>query len=250
MKTKMRIKLLDSDLKILEDRLIDQDGEFLIGPKEKHQGPLSLEIVLRDKDDIDKFKNYIGKLLENLPIPIRKSYGKPKVSIALMDEEPLKILLSEIEEKCKTQDDVIKYLRERNFKFVTTQFLQDRQMPIEIQKKHIDYQYLIRLIKESKDPKNDKYDPQLLLGMKIMGKKVEMIKVYLYNKFLKTIKLPWAVKSDINFKKIRHIRFPHFMIQIERDKYSLEKRKMALNPELKPSKFFTRWEPAVIEANK
>jgi hypothetical protein len=252
MKAKMRIKSLDSNLIVLKDRLVDQDTEFYNGPSEKHKGPISMEITLRDQTDINSFKSYLDKFLGDLPIPEKIKKSKtPEVDI-----EPIVQVIKEVKE-FKIQDEVIKYLRERGFKFVTAQFILDREIGTEIpcakgteQSAHEDkFQYMIRLLKEGKDPKADKYDPQLVIALDFIGKP-GVFKIYTYGKFSEKITLPWAKKSSINFKKIAHLRFPHFMVQDERDRYSLEIRKMKLNPELKPTKFFERWKPAVDKENK
>lgn len=248
MKAKMRIQLLDANLVTLKDRLVDQDTEFTLGAPEKHTGPIKLEVVLRDKADVDGIKKYLDQLLGNLPIAERKVYTK-KASTEIQ-LEPVVELLAEVKAKCKTQDEVIKYLRERNFVFMTAQGLEDRQLGVEIKDEHKEkYQFMVRQLKEAKDPKIDKYDPQLVLGINFMAKG-KFIQVYLYQKFSDKLQMPWAEKSDINFKKVAALRFPHYMIQEERDKYSLEVRKMKLNPEYKPSKLYLRWEPVVKEFNK
>jgi hypothetical protein len=251
MKTKMRIKTLNPDLTTLKDRLVDQDTEFQLGVSEKHTGPVTIEVTLRDKADISQFTKYLGQLLGDLPVTTRKVYGLGKAKSPEIDIEPVKELWEEVKKNCKTQDEVIKYLRERNFVFVTSQFIQSKSMPIDLNIAQVDkYQFMIRLLKEAKDPKGDKYDPQLVVGINFIGKeKGKTIKPYLYGKELDSIKLPWSEKPGINFKKIAFIKFPHYMTQDERDKYSLESRKMRLNPELKPTKFYLRWKPAVDELN-
>jgi len=248
---KMRVKLLNPDFTIKKDRLISQDSEFNLGAPEKHKGPITLEVTLRDKADVAQITKYLGQLLGDLPITERKVYGK-KEKVEVLDKEPIKDMLDEMTKTCKTQDDVVKYLRDRNFKFVTAQFLEDRQMGIQLVEEHKnDYQFMIRLLKETQNPLTDKYDPQLVVGIKFAGKeKGKYVRVYLYNKFESSLKLPWAAKSDINFKKIAFMKFPHYMVQEERDKYSLEMRKMKLNPELKPTKFMLRWKPVVDDFNK
>lgn len=245
----MRIKTLDSNLVTTSDRLVDQDTEFNLGPKEKHDGPLSVEVVLRDQSDISRFSKYLAQLTGSLPLPERKTYTK-SAGTQTEDLAPIEDMLKEVV-KLKTQDEVINYLRERNFKFLTSEFIQAKEMKIEIMDKHkADYQFMVRLLKEGKDPKVDKYDPQLAVGIKFIGTKGAYIQIYLYGKFKQKLELPWAKKSEVNFKKVAAMRFPHYMLQEERDKYSLEARKMKLNPELKPSKFFLRWKPAVEAENK
>lgn len=250
MKTKMRVSLLDKNLVKMEDRLVDQDTEFRLGAKLKHKGPVCLEVTLRDKQDVDDCIKYLGQLLGDLPLAERKVYKAAKKSVGILDAEPIKELLKDIERKCETLDQLIKYLREKGFKFVTSEFISDKGLPVTIKDNHKDYQFMIRCIKEAKDPKNDKFDPQLILGMKFMGEKKKGAKVYLYNKFEKTLEIDWEKKSDINFKKIQLTKFPPYMIMEEREKYRAEERKYQLNPDLERSKFWLRWNPAVEEYNK
>lgn len=246
----MRIAFLNKDLVKQQDRLVDMDIEFLSGPKEKHKGPIMLEATLRDKDDVEKFKLYLDKLTGDLPLAERKVYKSSTKNILLLPDEPLKDLIKEVEKKCKSIDEAIAYLRQRGFVFVTSQFIEDKGIGTIIKEHHKDYQFMIRLVKQAKDPKNDKYDPQLILGMKFLDGKKNGIKVYLYGKFENTLISDWAKKSDINFKKIKLTKFPHYMNKEERERYRMEERKYELNPELEKSKFWLRWAPAVKEANK
>lgn len=247
---KMRVSLLDQNLVKLDDRLVAMDSELSIGPKDKHQGPISLEITLRDKEDVSAFKTYLDKLVGDLPISERKVYKAKEKTVSLLGDEPLRELIRDTKLKCKTLDDLVKYYREKSFVFVTHEFLED--MGIKVNLKDIDKgkQYLIRKIKEAKDPKNDKYDPQMIVAVRFMGKKTKWAKVYLYGEFDQAIEIDWAKKSDINFKKLNLTKFPPYMIKEERERYRLEERKYKLNPELEKSKFWTRWHPAVEEFNK
>lgn len=250
MKTKMRIKLLDKNLIVSSDRLVDQDIEFKTGSLVKHKGPIGIEVTLRNKGDIESLKTYMEQLAGELPIAERKVYktGK-KASSSLLDEGHLEDMLKEMERKCKSLDDMVKYLRERNFKFVTSQFIQDKGFKTIIRGSHLDKQFMVRCLKEAKDPKNDKFDPQLLIAVDFMPKGPNA-KVYMYDKFLKTLVMEWDKKSDINFKKIVLTKFPTYMIAEERERYRAEERKYQIDPKLEKSKFWLRWNPAVEEVNK
>ena len=48
-KPKMRITLLDSELRCISDRLVDQATEFMQGAKVKHTDPIKLEVILTSK---------------------------------------------------------------------------------------------------------------------------------------------------------------------------------------------------------
>lgn len=250
-KPKMRVKLLDKQGIVLQDRLVDQGIEFMSGPQVKHKGPLTLEFTLKDQGDVVKLKEYIERLTGDLPIMPRKVYAKKGAApdLELYDAEPLKELVLEIEQKCKDQQQVINYLRERNFTILTPDFLSDYKLPIQLEDKDKKYQYLVRQLKEAKDPKADKYDPQLAVGVKLIGDKIEKVKIYLYGKFHKALSLPWPKETKINFKKIIFTVFPHYMVYEERTKWGLEQRKLLQNPKAKPSKFFLRWEKSILETN-
>ncbi len=250
-KPKMRVATMDGNLVKLSDRLVTMDIELNTGPKEKHKGPICVEVTLRDQEDVTRFKEYLDRLVGDLPIAERKVYKTGKKSVSLLDEEPLKELLKDMERKCKTLDEMVKYLRDKGFVFVTHQFLLDMEdlsvAGIKVKDVHNGHQFLIRRIKEAKNPINDKYDPQLIIGVKFAPAKKKGAKVYLYNEFDKTLELDWEAKSDINFKKIKLTKFPPYMTRDERDKYRVEERKYQLSPELERSKFWNRWhEPVTL----
>lgn len=251
LKPKMRISLLDNNLVKLDDRLVIMDAEFNLGPKTKHTGPIGLEVILRDKEDVNSFKVYLDKLVGDLPLPNRPTYKPPKQQISLLDEEPLKDLLKDAEKKCKSIDELITYLRNKGFVFVNHQFLSDSEFPTKVKENHLEYQFMIRKIKEAKDPKNDKYDPQLVVGIQFAPTKQPNVKVYLYNEFLRTIKMEWEEQSSTTkFKKINLTKFPPYMVKEERERYRLEERKYQLGPTLEKSKFWLRWNSAVEQFNK
>lgn len=247
MKPKIRIKFLNKDLVTIKDRLTDQTIEFTQGPVEKHTGPIQLEVTLMNKQDITSLFTYMERLAGDLPVLQKKTYTKKGESTSVMEEEPLKELVHEIKTKCKTQDEVIKFLRERHFVFLSHEFIKDFKLPIPIKDKHSDYSFMVRKIKEAKDPKNDKYDPQLAIGIKL-DKSKELTVIYLYDES-SIHKLPWAKKSDINFKSIKPMRFPVYMTEEERNRYRVEKAKYTNNTELPKSKFFLRWSPVVEDYN-
>ena len=60
-KPKMRITLLDSELRCISDRLVDQATEFMQGAKVKHTDPIKLEVVLTSKNDIESLKTSLAQ---------------------------------------------------------------------------------------------------------------------------------------------------------------------------------------------
>lgn len=242
-KAKMRIKALNTDLTVVSDRLVSMDTEFSLGPQEAHKGPLCLEVTLRDKQDIDLFKVYLDKLVGNLPISERKVKEKAATDEANFREEFIK----EIKEKFTRQDKLIEYLRERNFVFLNYQTLSDYNIGTNVKKGHTDYQFMIRKIKEAKDPANDKYDSAIIFGIKLVGEKSNSVKIYLYNEFSESLNCEFPDKSTINYKKIIPKVFPEFMIAEERLRWDKEHRALMALPkeERQPSKFYSRWLPAI-----
>lgn len=235
-KTKMRIQLLSPDLVVEKDRLVDQDTEFNNGPTEVHTGPFRFEFVLRDTQDIDAIKEYIDKLNGKLPIPEKPKKEKSPDDTTQWREQ----FLEEINE-LPTQQLVIKTLRDRGFIFMDAQAIEDYELQIELQSDHIEYQFMIKPLKIAKNPSADKYDESLVFGIKIMGEKYPYIQVYMYGKFMQTIRVDWDESSSMNYKKIRPIVFPTYMVEEERLKFSKEHRQLTLDPTKEKSKFYLRW---------
>jgi hypothetical protein len=167
----------------------------------------------------------------------------------LLDAEPIKELYHTLSAKNLDQESLIKSLRDLGFILLSVQHIEDFKIPINIKPKHREYDYYVRCIKEAKDPKNDKFDPQLAFGVKLFDEKVDKVIVYMYGDYYKRMDLPWANKKDINLKPQRFLVFPDYMTEEERIKYSTESRKLAKNPDQEPSKFFTRWQPFVTIRN-
>lgn len=254
METKMRIKLYDEKEALSSDRLVEQATEFRVGPKINHKGGIGLEVYLRNQEDIDSVVKYLKQLKGDLPIDLsKKSPTKTakKLENMLSEKEPLQDLLKTTLSKCKTQEKLFEFLHEYGFTYLTSDILEhvDKEM-FNLKEKHAKYQFLVRLVKQAKDPKNDKYDFRLAFGMKIIGKKVDLVKVYLWGKFHKSCDIPWANKEDINFKKVvKLLIFPQFMDYDERKRWRAEHRKwennVTKNPDYVPSQFYTKRKPYI-----
>jgi hypothetical protein len=249
-KPKMRVSLLDHSLVKVADRLVTMDIELATGPKEKHQGPIMVELTLRDQDDVTAFKSYLDRLVGDLPLAEKKVYKSGKKAATLLDEEPLKEFLKHIKAKISNLDDLVKFLREKDFIFVTREWLGDFDIPIQLDKRDVDKQFMIRRIKQAKDPKNDKHDPQLVFALQFAPNKKSGVRVYLYNEPLERLSWEWLAKSDLNFKKMKLTKFPPYMTRDEREKYRSEENKYKLNPEMEKSKFWNRWNEPVMSFNK
>lgn len=232
--TKMRIKLFDDSLKLTSDRLVEQQTEFNIGPKSDHKGPLALEVNLFSAQDVDSFVLYLKKLKGDLPLETKNKPEKSQLkslSKMLSDKDTVQDLVNTVKAKQQFQEGLINYLRELQFRFLAADVVNEKSLenPDLVKfnmEKHGDYQWMVRLMKEAKDPQNDKYDWRLMFGIKIVGEKVAVVKIYLWGKFSESWKLPWEKAKVNNFKKVEKVFiFPEFMDYAERRRWRLEHRK-------------------------
>lgn len=254
---KMRIRLVDPKSGyLISDRLIDQAIEMKKGPTDVHKGPIGLEFNLNSQESVDEMIDYIRKLKGELPLikPDKKSPQNKTLEKMLKEKDALGDLLKQVKAKAKTQEDLIKILREYNFMFVdqgTAQDLPSKEM-LTLREKDIerDYQYMVRRIKEAKDPANDKYDWRLVFAIKIIGERIDLVQVYLWGQHAEFMKLPWADKKKVNFKKVEKIySFPEMMDYAERKKWRMENRKVIKAEEagvkFDASKFYRKWKPYI-----
>jgi len=248
--TKMRIKLYSEKGALLSDRLCEQNIEVkVIGPKEVHKGPLSLEINLFTQEDTDNIINYIQRLKGILPLK-SKQVKITKGQVILDDKEPLEDLMNSAIKANPYQEDLINFLREHNFRFITsdviTEVVPELSELLKLKPKHLKYQYLIRIVKEAKDPVKDKYDHRLIFGVKLIGKKIDTIVVYLFGKFKFKKTIPWKKINTNNFKKVEQMTvFPPHLDYADRKKWRAEHRKVQTNPNHKASKFYTKNKPFI-----
>jgi len=108
---------------------------------------------------------------------------------------------------------------------------------------------MIRLIREAKNPINNKYDTTIAYGFKLLGPKENTILVREFDK-VESLELPWVSKDKpFNFKKLHLTKFHPAMVEEERLKFSQElgKYRKLLGDEQqlpdKPTKLFLRWMP-------
>lgn len=246
---KLRIQLFTDTGLPVSDRLVDQTTEFYQGPKEVHEGPIRVEFTLENVDDVGKSIEYLKKLSGTLPIEQKESKGRgrPAGTVkSLESENDRKIMLTQTSEEAKDQDDFINNLR-KNFDFVFID--SDRLKTIipetyNVKEKHLEtYQWLVKLSKQAKDPKNDKFDIALLIGIAILPETVRQDKMvtYLNGTFDGIIRLEVPKKNAMTFKATNLIKYPHYMIYEEREKWGFEHRLLLENPDRKASKFYLRW---------
>lgn len=249
MEKKIRIQKFDEEGRLIDDKVVTQDPEFYTGPKMKHNGPLRIEFSLLNKDDVEKCKFYLDQLVGDLPLSAKKGKKKKVSKFEGKDPEHRKELLESVLTHAKDQDEFIQAMKEQEFKFLTWDFLKTFNYPIDIKKMHREYQFLIRCIKEAKNPMSDKYDPMLIIGINMLERQPKMI-IYLDGSFLKSVELPIPKKNALTFKKTEMMKFPHYMVDEEKDKFRYEIRQYQNNPDKKLSKFFKRWLPYVENVPK
>ena len=258
-KPKMRVTLLNEHGVAVQDRLVDTTSELYAGPKSVHDGPIRLEVTLVHKEDIEAFKNYIDQLQGKLPLkPQNPGRGRPSTSSPALIESPREDILFNVQkmsEDGKNQTEVIKYLRNLGFVFILTEDFKYYFPEFEFDKKdvgepHHNGQYLhslswmVRCIRKGKDPKTDKFDPMIIFGFSIMDGPSKKVVPYLYKERKKPIKIKES-KKTLSFSSVEFTKLPAYQTEEERLKFSFEQRQLMLNPEKKPSKFFTRWSPDV-----
>lgn len=246
MEKKLRIQLFDKEGALVNDRLVSQDPEIYSGPKDSHDGPIRVEFTLENKDDVEKVKTYLDKLTGILPLDAQKK--KKKVEKVFSTDNREKVL----EEALRIgeeygQDKMIEYLRNLNFSFMMSDFLKTFDFPmLNIKDRHFEkYQWMIHCIKRAKNPKSDKYDPMLIFGIQISSERSDKIVVYLNGEFVSYNNIAVPGETSLDFKKTNMIKFPHYMIEEEREKFRYELRQYQENPEKPLSKFFKRWSSAV-----
>lgn len=261
-KPKMRITLLNDNGTPISDRLVDSSVELSTGAKVKHPGPIRVEITLQHKQDIDLFKTYLDQLSGDLPLKaVSAGRGRPSKAsdTALPLNSPREDILQEVEDmvsKGKNQKDVIKYLRDLGFVFILTEefkmhFPEFNFRPKDIGEPSSNGQYLnslswmVRRLKEGKDPRTDKYDPQIIFGFSIINGPSKKVVPYLYKEAKKPLKVAPSKKS-LSFSNVGFTKYPPYMTEEERFKFSLEIRQLLNNKEKKPSKFWLRWYKDVI----
>lgn len=253
-KPKMRITLLTEDGVPVSDRLVDAYTELNTGPKLQHHGPVRLEVTLANTADISNFKTYIDRLSGNLPLKEPSAGRGRPAGVAKELESPREEILADVEKMIsegKNQKDIIKYLRKLGFVFMLTEDFKVYFPEFEFDKKDVgdptdngqypkSLSWMVRQIKRAKDIKADKFDPQIIFGFSILEGPSKKIVPYLYKERKKPLKSD-PVKKSLSFSKVGFTKYPTYMREDERLKFSAEIRQLLNNPEKKPSKFFLRW---------
>ena len=238
---------MDDEGRILSDKVVGQDPAISAGPSEKHTGPMRLEFTFVDKNDVDKIIGYIGKLGGDLPIPAKKSgTSKNDKQVELTENSREEIAAKAL--SFETQDEMLDFLRGLGFTFLYEEDLKTFKIPFSPKKAHSgNYQWMVRKIKESKmNPLSDKYDPTIIIGVKIIGERDEKVVIYLYNKFHGKASIKVDKDPKFNYDQTELLKFHPVMDYSERIKFSTEHRGLLTGSRKKPSKFYERWLPYVI----
>lgn len=236
---KMRVQLYDTEFNQLGDRLVDQDVEMYKGPKEVHKGPCRIEFSLFTQEDVTQCISYLQKLQGDLPIEVK--VRKSSKQIVETDEGYRENLLAQVKE-CETQDEAIKLLRSEGFIFLTQEDVEDYGLfTLTKVDSSTGYQWMLKLIREAKDPANNKYDLAIKFGFKIIGDKIDTCICYLFEDRIE-LECPWkSMEKAFNLKKTNLTKFASFMTAEERMKFSKELAILRRNSDATPSKFFIRW---------
>jgi hypothetical protein len=89
-------------------------------------------------------------------------------------------------------------------------------------------------------------NPELILAIKLNGKKNSNIHVYEEGKFIRTIKKPWKDAQGILWRKLKiRLKFPADMDYEERKKWRREHKKLERNPDYQPNELYLKWDSRV-----
>lgn len=250
---------------VKEDRLIESAVEFRQGPKEVLEGPIRIDMLLSDSDEVEGLITYLQKLQGKLPLSEKKTRSSIKPTQPLA-QDSIKQLLYQVFDKNKDQESLIENLRQLNFVFVTTDHLKDiaqkNEWPLNFKSKqkvdkdgnklkgrvilHQDYQWMLRILKVAKTPANDKYDPQVFFGIKLIGDKYPKVLIYELGEYKETKELHWKDAAEVQFKvKEKFYKFPEPMSYEERAKWRAEDRKVLFGDNYEGSAFYHKWKQYV-----
>lgn len=255
-KPKLRITLLEDNGAVIQDRLVDATTEYYAGPKIQHSGPIRLETTLTNTQDIESFKKYLDQLTGTLPIKAPSAgRGRPSMANQANTESPREDIIEGVKKLAsegKNQTEVIEYLRKLGFVFMLAEDLlyyfpdlldsfkhKDIGDPTDNKQYPNSLAWMVRCIRRAKDPRTDKFDPMIFFGFNIQ-KPSRRVVPYLYKERQEPIKVDTG-KKVLSFNTVEFTKFPVYMREDERLKFSVEQRQLLLNPDKKPSKFFLRW---------
>lgn len=241
---KIRVQLFDKESRLISDKLYKQGSELISGPKFTHNGPMRIEITMDNQEDIERAITYIKKLSGMLPLEAKKE--KKKVGKIESDSDDYIESMMDMITECKDQDELISNLRNQGFVFVTRDLLHNMERFEKVNWEEEDwrtdkYQYMVRLIKESKNPMLDKFDPTLIVGIKIYKKRSDEVKFYKFGELTNNLDIPVPGKAKESFTTQKLHIFPEFMSEKEKERFRREYRDMERDPDKEPTPFYLRW---------
>ena len=244
---KFRIQAFDTDFNMIQDRLLGQDSEFSQGPKESHKGPLKIEVCLFEQEDIDRFTQYLERLRKDIPIKekgARRLRRKVKVEGPTPNEALIDTLHIILE-----AGELNQFLKDEGFVYTNPQLIGDLKLPIAYPKgvDLEDYRLLVKLVKKSKNPLNNKYDCSLIILTERTGD--GLIVCHLGETVIQKTIMDLS-KNTIKVPKSMNTVFPEYMTLEERNKFRIEKAKLEEDPDKQPSAFYRRWVHFVDAQNK
>lgn len=218
MKPKIRIKLLDDNLTVISDRLVDQYTEFNTGPKDIHEGKLSIEFTIENAGDIESLKDYLDQLQGKVPIKPQETRGrKPKTSTK---KTPQVVEVYKTIKSTGSIEKIIEYLQTLNFRFISYQYLEDLYTEglIPMVPNTKDKHFMVRRYHTAVNPLKDKYDFSMMVAINLFNKTNE-VKVYKDFKPKSKLKAQWT--STAHFKRAKEKEKPRSFPQ----SLSIEDRK-------------------------
>ena len=241
---KIRVQLFDEESRLISDKLYKQGSELISGPKFTHNGPMRIEVTMDNQEDVERAITYIKKLSGMLPLEAKKE--KKKGGKIESDSDDYVESMMDMITECKDQDELISNLRNQGFVFVTRDLLHNMERFEKVNWEEEDwrtdkYQYMVRLIKESKNPMLDKFDPTLIVGIKIYKKRSDEVKFYKFGELTNNLDIPVPGKAKESFTTQKLHIFPEFMSEKEKERFRREYRDMERDPDKEPTPFYLRW---------
>jgi hypothetical protein len=161
-------------------------------------------------------------------------------------------------------EDIMEYLDEINFRFISGHLLKEvSSIPEEERPKKFrlgfkfpkrkEYQWMVRVLKYGKKPKNDQFDFTLLIGIKWIGKKKKSILIYYKGVQRAKLVRDWRQKDNLNMKKKKvPMKFPDIMTIDERKRWRSIRRRVEMERNIneKDQKFHDRFLGDIRKVNE
>jgi len=162
---------------------------------------------------------------------------------------PYKEIYNDVRAKT-SMEKVIQLLEGLNFRWVTDQFIEELQSVGKLDSAELPkgYQWLVLFQHHAQDPVNDRFDFNLMFGIKFIGPKEDKIFVIYRGRKKKVLLRPWDTEKNLNMKRKKiPLWFPEYMTIEERKKWRVIHRKVTNRKPIGPNedKFYLRYLPEV-----